>query len=197
MFRISAILLFIVLPAGLACALDFTPRYRLENADGILIRRPYFSDGEKGYAFRLGADTELTAENGGALFKFTKFTYATLTWRMSSFTTAAPFDATNLPKYQEAAIRMLPKGCERVKIESEEDNVYPMNNWICHRYTISYAFYGFAMRDTVTFLNVTEKDQCVIQVSSRLQDYKAIEKQSWDIIRSWHLIEPELEKRYN
>ena len=196
MLRAIATFFIMLLPLCCAQAIDFTPRYLIENADGIVLRRPYFADGKKNYAIKIYAGTELTADNGGACFKFTKFTYATMRWRPSPFTPDVPFDAEHLPQYA-AALRFLPKGAEGAKVEGEEDNVYPINHWICHRYTISYKFCGFGLRDTVTFLNLNDKEQFVIQVSSRDSDFQAITAQSWDIIRSWHEMEPQTETPFN
>jgi hypothetical protein len=186
MRRTLAFLCIISLQACSVLAIDFTPQYMMENADGIMIRRPYFADGKKNYGIKLYGDTELSAENGGAYFKFTKITYASMTWRSSPLTPDVSFDGAHLPQYAAAAVQFLPKGSSNVKVEGEEDNVYPINNWICHRYTISYRFFGYSIVDTVTFLNLNDKEQFVIQVSSRDQDFKDIAAKSWDIIRSWH-----------
>lgn len=111
-----------------------------------------------------------------------------MTWLSSPFTPEAPFDPAHLPRYAELAELYLPKGGNGMKLEAEEDNVYPMNNWVCHRYTFSCGFYGMAMKDTVTFLNLNDKEQIVIHVSSREPDFKAMAGRSWQIIRSWHEI---------
>jgi len=197
MLRAIIILCTTFLLACSAPGIDFTPRYMAESADGFVIRRPYFADGGKNYGIKLDGDTELSAQGGGAYFKFNKFTYATMTWRPSPFTPAASFDEGYLPQYAAAAIQFLPKGSSHAKVEGEEDNVYPINHWICHRYTISYVFFGFPMRDTVTFLNLNDKEQFVIQVSSRDLDFQAITGKSWDIIRSWHEMERKLELPIN
>jgi hypothetical protein len=197
MLRAIATLSILMLTACAATAFDFTPRYMIENADGLVIRRPYFADGKKDYAIRLYPDTGLSGQTGAALFTFAKFTYATMTWRQSPLTPGVPFDTAHLPQYSAAAVQFLPKGSADVKVESEEDNVFPINHWSCHRYTISYKFYGFPMRDTVTFLNLNDKEQLVIQVSSRDSDFQAIVGKSWDIIRSWHELESQPVTVYN
>jgi len=175
-----------LLLASPAMAIDFTPRVMIENADGVTIHRYYFADGSKNYGIKLGAAATLSAGNGGALFTFGKFVYATMLWRSSPFPAAMAFDAEHLPQYLIAAKQFLPKGSTDLKVETEEANVYPINHWICHRYTISYAFYGSPMRDTVTFLNLNEKEQIVIQVSSTGADAAAIAAEAWNLIRSWH-----------
>ena len=198
MLRTIATLFMMLLTLCCAQAIDFTPRYLIENADGMIIRRPYFADGKKNYAIRTYADTELTADNGGACFKFTKFTYAAMTWWSVAIHAGCSLRrGASAAVTAAAALRFLPKGAEGAKVEGEEDNVYPINHWICHRYTISYKFYGFALRDTVTFLNLNDKEQFVIQVSSRDSDFQAITAQSWDIIRSWHEMEPQTLTPFN
>ena len=186
-----------LLLAVTAQAIDFTPRFMMESADGIVLKRPYFADGEKKYGIKLYGDTDLIQQGDAALFKFNKLMYGTMLWRPSLFTPAIPFDAVNLPNYTAAALQYLPKGSAGAKVEGEEENVYPINHWICHRYTISYTFYGYPMKDTVTFLNLNDKEQFVIQVSSRNQDFNEIAARSWDIIRSWHEMEPRLERPIN
>lgn len=197
MIRFPAILSTALLLACSAKAIDFTPQYMMEYVEGVTIRRAYFADGKKNYAIKVNGDTDLSAANGGAFFQFNKFSGATMTWRMSPLTPGTPFDLAHLPGYTAAAIQLLPKGSTNAKVEGEESNVYPINHWICHRYTISYAFYGYSMRDTVTFLNLDDKEQIVIQVSSRSSDFQAVTACSWDVIRSWHLMESATEKPYN
>lgn len=181
--------------ASTAEAIDFTPQSMTQNADGILIHRTYFSDGAVNYGIKVPGSTMLTAQENRALFKFTDFTYASMIWRPSSFTPAVPFDTAHLPSYAAAAMQFLPQGSSGAKVVGEEDNVYPINNWICHRYTITYQFFGYSIRETVTFLNLNDKEQFVIQVSSRARDVDAVTKRSWDIIRSWHEIEPQTGRR--
>ena len=197
MLRIPAILSTVLLLACSAQAIDFTPKYMIESVDGVVMRRAYFADGKVNYGIKLYGDTNLTAGNGGAYFEFVKFLQAGMTFRQSPLTPDIPFDARHLPLYAAAAKQLLPQGSAGILILGEEDNVYPINNWICHRYTMSYKFYGYLMRDTVTFLDLNDKEQFVIQVSSHDSDFQTIVGHSWDIIRSWHLIEPDLEKPYN
>lgn len=186
MHRAITSLSIALLVASPAMAIDFTPRVMIENADGVTIHRNYFADGSKNYGIKLSAGVALSAQNGGALFTFGNFVYATMLWRSSPFPAGIAFDAAHLPQYLMAATQFLPKGSTDVKVEAEEANVYPINHWICHRYTISYAFYGSPMRDTVTFLNLNEKEQIVIQVSSTEADAGAVAAAAWNIIRSWH-----------
>jgi|ERR1700677_3726031 len=195
--RSIAVILAVFLPAYAATAIDFTPHYMMEDADGIVVKRPYFTDGTVKYGIKFFADAVLTGQENAAIFKYSAFTYATMIWRSSPLTPRTPFDAAHLPAYAAVAQQFLPQGCAEIKVEAQEDNVFPINNWVCHRYTISYKFYGFAMRDTVTFLNLNDKEQFVIQVSARDSDFKAVAAKSWDVIRSWHEMVPELEHPVN
>src|ERR1700677_3145418 len=84
--RSIAVILAVFLPAYAATAIDFTPHYMMEDADGIVVKRPYFTDGTVKYGIKFFADAVLTGQENAAIFKYSAFTYATMIWRSSPLT---------------------------------------------------------------------------------------------------------------
>ena len=76
-------ILFLAVSALPAFALDLSPQFITTLEDGMTYRRPYFSDGDKKYTVSLDTETELTACEDGALFRFVKFSRADMRLRPS------------------------------------------------------------------------------------------------------------------
>jgi hypothetical protein len=183
-----------ILALGLTAAvsavadIDLTPRFMVIG--GGLVNRAYFADGNKQYAVTLDSETKLSADEGGALFKFTNITQATMRLRRSPIAKPPAFDAESLPEYTKAAAALLPGAAEEVTLESQADNVLPINRWKSCRFVYTYRLGGVAFEESITFLNLDSGDQIVVQTGSQRKDFPAVAERADDIIRRWHQVQP-------
>ena len=191
-------LLTIALVAGLAITataeLDLKPHYT--NAGG-LVRRAYFADGEKKYAVTLDSGTQLSEADNGALFRFTNVPQATMLLRRTPLPKVLPFDAESLPAYTKAAQALLPASAEDVVIEAQKANVLPINKWHTYRFVFTYRIGSGQMKESITFLNLDDGQQIVVQTGSRLATFEGIAARADDIIRRWHEMLPGSENELN
>ena len=191
-------LLTIVLSAGLAITataeLDLKPHYA--NVGG-LVRRAYFADGNKQYAVTIDSETQLSEADNGALFRFTNVPQASMLLRPTPLAKLLPFDAESLPAYLKAAQALLPAGAEDVVLEAQKENVLPVNRWHSYRFVFSYHIAASQLRESITFLNLDERQQVVIKTGSRQAAFDAIAARADDIIRRWHEVLPGDEKGEN
>lgn len=171
---------------GIAAAIDFTPQFVTTALDGPPVRRPCFVDGKKKFAVTVDAETELTGADGAALFNFTKFSRAVMRLGPSTLKPEINFSVDNIERYRSAAAALLLQGAQQVTLESETANVLPVNNWTSQRFTFTYTFTSIPMRESVTFLNLDDKTQAVMQTRTTAETFAVITARSDDIIRRWH-----------
>jgi hypothetical protein len=174
--------------------LDLRPHYF--KAGGI-IGRAYFADGDKKYAVTLDSETQLSEADGGALFRFTNVPQATMLLRHTPLDKLLPFDTASLTIYLKAAKALLPQGSEDAILEAQIANPLPINQWRSYRFVLSYTIANSQMRDSFTFLNLTDGQQILVQTTARLNFFKAISERADDIIRRWHEVLPGSENEVN
>ena len=193
--HLSALLLSgLTLSAG---AIDLTPHYISHMVEGVVVKRPYFSDGGKKYGIKLDSETKLTASEGGALFRFDKFPEATMRLRPSTIPAQTGFAPETFELYRQAAILLLPAGSTAVEIIGSELNPYPINGWSSLRLSFSYRIGSFVRRQSITFLNLKPTDQIVIQTAASENNFEEVMARTFNIIRRWHEIVPEEEQPYS
>jgi hypothetical protein len=167
-------------------AIDLTPRFLTTFNEEVAINRPYFTDSGKKYAITLDGESELVPDEGGALFKFTKFPSAVAKLINSPAQEIAPFDDKSLRDYESLARRMLARDAINPVLDSTELNVTPINGWKTCRFTYSYENPAIKLRQSVTFLNLDDKQQIVIDIKTKREEFDNITARTWDMIRRWH-----------
>lgn len=180
-----------------AFALDLSPSYINMQADGITIRRPYFSDAGKKYAITMDSETELKSYDDGALFTFIKFSHAEMRLRPSSFSVEEKFVPDTLARYEEAARKLLPQIAENVTLIEQVKNPWPINRWQSHRFVFKYTTAAGEAHESITFLNITPIQQVIVQMYASARDFQDVAARGSDIIRRWHELDPELSVRGN
>jgi len=193
----TSVSLLLALSTFSASALDLNPRFALVDSDGIVLRNPYFVDGDKKYSVILNTETELSPYEDGALFKFIKFDHAEMRLRPSAFSVEVKFGTDTLDRYQEAARKLLPQIAEGVVLEREVKNPLPINKWESHRFVYKYTIPSGAVRESITFLNITPAQQVIVQVYAMEKNFQEASWRGDDIIRRWHELNPSTVLRGN
>ena len=189
--------LILALSALSASALDLHPHYIDADADGVSIRRPYFSDGSKKYSLRLNNETELQPYEDGAIFRFIKLKDAAMRLRPSPFSVDTKFDPENLTRYLETARQLLPQLAEGVALYQETPNPMPINAWTSHRFVFKYKTQVGEVRESITFLNITPTAQVIVQVYAMDKEFADADSRAWDIIRRWYELDSSTASRGN
>lgn len=184
----------LVLSAG---ATDLVPRYITTTRDGVVIRRPYFADGDTKYAIKLDSETKLSELEGGACFRFDKFPSAMVRLRKSPVKAQMAFGPESRKGYEDAARSLLPAEAENLTLVEAIPNILPINNWQSYRFTFSYRFANEAKRQSITFLDLKPTEQIAIQVVSNDQDFADVSTRAFNIVRRWHKLQPEDESAFN
>ncbi len=174
--------------------LDLRPHYF--KAGGI-IGRAYFADGDKKYAVTLDSETQLSEADGGALFRFTNVPQATMLLRNTPLPKVLPFDEASLPEYLKAAQALLPRLAVEATLDAQAANVLPINKWRTYRFVFSYQIAGSQVKESITFLNLDDGQQIVVQTGSRKNAFDGIASRADDIIRRWHEMLPGSENELN
>ena len=192
--------LFAVSCAGFvfsAGATDLVPHYISTTTDGVIVRRPYFADGEKKYGIKIDSETKLTAFEGGALFRFDKFPDAAMRLRASPISAPGAFHPETLERYQQVARSLLPPGAEEVVLAESALDPLPINGWQSYRVTFSYRAATDPRRQSVIFLNLKPTEQILVQTDSAERSFNEVSARAFNIVRRWHEIQPEDEQPYN
>ena len=188
------IALLIGLTLSAKAQLDLRPHYF--KAGGI-IGRAYFADGEKKYAVTLDPETQLSEAENGALFRFVNVPQASMLLRKTPLAKVLPFDAASLPEYLKAAQALLPRLAVEATLDAQAANVLPINKWRTYRFVFSYQIAGSQVKESITFLNLDDGQQIVVQTGSRKNAFDGIASRADDIIRRWHEMLPGSENELN
>jgi len=183
-------ILFLAASACSALALDLSPQFITIVSDGIAIRRPYFSDGDKKYALTLNIETELTPFEDGALFRFVKLSQAEMRLRPSPLGVDTAIEDASKDKYEEAARKLLPQDAAEVVLDQVTFDPLPINGWKGIRFLFHYRLPSGEMRESLTFLNIIPTQQVVVQTASLAKDFSDASDRAYDIIRRWHELDP-------
>jgi hypothetical protein len=178
--------LLLIAGALSASALDLTPTFINTVADGIIIRRPYFSDAGKKFSLTLDMETELTPYEDGSLFRFTKFQHGEMRLRPSSFSPELKFGPDTLGQYEEAARKLLPQVATKVTLVDQVKNPWPINGWQSHRFIFAYNTASGEVQESITFLNIIPTQQVIVQVYASAKDFADVSGRGYDTIRRWH-----------
>ena len=186
----TALLSLIALPFLHASALDLTPRWVDTAIDGVPKRQMYFADGSKKFLLSIDKETDVAPGMGGTNFRFPKFPDIDFIMMPSQFKPADAFDDIKLPDYREAARKLLPARAHAAEIAEEQANPIPINGWKSFRVQFRFTMDSRIRVQTVTFLNVSERDQIVLLTSAPERDWNEASDRSWQITRSWQEMLP-------
>lgn len=192
--------LTVLLLAGLALrvgATDLTPHFINQSRDGVMIRSPYFADGSRKFGIRIDAETEVSAFEGGALFRFAKMPEASMRLRRSPLPAETGFGPETSQGYQQAARSLLPPGAAGVTLVESQSNPFPINHWESLRITYSYQIANQAHRQSATFLNLKPTEQIVVQSTADERHFEDVSNRAFGIVRRWHEILPEEAEPFN
>jgi hypothetical protein len=171
-------------------AIDLSPRWTETEIDGIPNRQLYFADGSKKFGLSLDRETEVSAGLGGTVFRFPKLPDIEFFVKESPLTPASSFDPEKLDVYRTEARNLLPAAAQEAEIESEVGNPLPINSWKSYRFAFRFKRFGRACTQTVTFLNLNDRDQIVMVVGAPHAQWEEADARSWQIVRSWHELLP-------
>ncbi len=186
----TSLLSLFALPILHAGAIDLTPRWTDTAIDGIPQRHLYFADGSQKILLSIDKETEVAARYGGANFKFPKFPDIDLIVMPSTFTPNDPFDETKLTGYRDAARKLLPARARGAEISEEKFDPLPINRWKSFLVQLRFTMDSRPFLQTVTFLNLNERDQIVIVTSAPEREWNEAGDRSWQIVRSWQEMLP-------
>ncbi len=178
------------LPIFHGSAIDLTPRWTDTAIDGIPQRRLYFADGSQKITLSIDKETEVAARYGGANFKFPKFPDIDLIVMPSTFTPNDAFDETKLAAYRETARKLLPARARSAEISEEKIDPLPINRWKSFLVQLRFTMDSRSFLQTVTFLNLNEREQIVIVTSAPEREWNEAGDRSWQIVRSWQEMLP-------
>lgn len=181
---ITAALLLIGLVSGKVHALDLTPHEVTPGSDGPQMKRYFFQDGSKRLTFRIASNMTVGGANDTAAFGFNDVKTGAMKLSKSRFNSEVAFDEKNLEIYRTAARALLPPDAKNVQLEGEKPNAVAINGWTSHQFSFTYNLFGFPYRRSVTFLNYSEKEQIIFDVSAPAPDYEKSYARGYRVLNS-------------
>jgi hypothetical protein len=168
--------------------LDLTPQQMIIG--GGLAERTYFRDGQKRVAVSIDSDTQVSAEDGGAIFRFKQLPRSTLRLTKSPLKAGALLTPESRDILPKTATQLLPSSAEKRVLTGEARDIFPLNQWKSARFTFNYVMAGVPCRESVTFLNLDDRQQIIMRVAAEEKDFEAAADRADDIIRRWHEVLP-------
>ncbi len=167
-----------------ACALNLTPHEMIVSSDGPPVKRYFFQDESKRLIFRM--DNKMTVDGTTVLatFRFDDLKGAGMTLGKSSMKPEMRFDQKNLEQYRFIARSFVPQNATNVQVDSEKPDAVPINGWTSHQFVFNYTLFGFPYRRSVTFINYSEKEQLVLDISGAAADYDKAYMRGYRVLNS-------------
>jgi hypothetical protein len=184
------LLAVLALPLSGANAIDLSPRWIDTSIDGITRRQLFFADGEKKILISTSSETEAAAGSGGTIFRFPKYPNIEFCLTQSTHVPADAFAATKLGEYRETARKLLPAHATGVEIREEVANPVTINAWRSFRMLLRFKHDDQSWLQTVTFVNLNERDQIIAVTRAPETDWNEAAMRSWEILRSWQEMLP-------
>ena len=181
---IAAALWFLGMISSQVHALDLTPHEVALNAEGPPIKRYFFQDSGKRMTFRIDNKMTVSGASDSAVFRFGDIKTAGMTLSKSRINPEVPFDEKNLESYRAAARAFLPPDAKETQIEEEKPAAIAINGWSSYQFVFTYKLFGFPYRRSITFLNYSEKEQIVFDVSAPDPDYQKVYPRGYKILNS-------------
>lgn len=179
----AALLLLSTLTTG-AYAIDLTPLETSISSDGPPVKRYYFQDLDKRFAFRIDSAMKVTGTRDLATFRFTDSKTAGMQLSRSQMNPALPFDDKNLETYRAAARTFIPVDAANVQLEEEKPDAIAINDWTSHQFIFTYKLFGFPYRCAVTFINFGANEQIVFDLSATAPDYEKAYSRGFRVLNS-------------
>ena len=143
-------------------AFDFTPRL-LERRGGFPTRYvPYFLNEGKRYTSLLPNDATLSGDSTAATYFFPKMEGATLKLMNSPLSPDLPFQDAIIPKYQEVALKTVPRLAENISVAPHMLTQGRSRDQRDLNFSVTYVLGGKSMVQQVRFINFTPKNQFLI-----------------------------------
>ena len=175
--------------ASLSFALDLTPKtYEVPTSNGMSRTRFYFVDGDGKYTVNTNVHTKVSGQRGETVFSFERLQGATLLIKISPHQPDLEFGDQELETYRKTAASFTPAGAVRKGDQEEVSNAFFIEGRSSHGFVSSYTIPGSTIRQSVTFLNLTPKQQIILVTTAFATEFEAAQKQSAQIIDSWHKI---------
>jgi hypothetical protein len=165
-------------------ALDLTPHEASVTNDGPPVKRYFFQDGDKRLAFRIDNKMTVSGGNESAAFRFSDTRNAGMKLSKSPSTPQVSFDQKNLESYRMAARTFIPVNATGVQVEEEKPNAIAINGWVSQQFIFKYDLFGVPYRSSVTFLNYSEKQQIVVDVTAPAPDYEKTYFRGYRVLNS-------------
>ena len=166
-------------------ALDLTPHEILLSDNGPRTKRFFFQDSDKRMSFRI--DNKMTVRRIGsaAVFRFKDLKTARVKLSKSQLNPEVPFDEKNLEAYRAAARALVPAGATEAALEDEKTDAIVINGWTSHQFVFTYKLFGFPYRRSITFLNYSEKEQFIFDVTAAAPNYGKAYARGYKVLNSF------------
>lgn len=167
-----------------AHALDLTPHEITVTSDGPPVKRYFFQDGDKRLAFRIDNKMTVSGSHESAVFRFGDLRNAGMKLSRSQSNPQTPFNQKSLESYRTVARSLIPANAADIRVEEEKPDAITINGWGSQQFVFTYHLFGFPYRGSVTFLNYSEKEQIVLDVSAPAPDYEKTYLRGYRVLNS-------------
>ncbi len=156
----------------------------IESKDGPPQVRYFFQGTEKRLGFRIDGKMTVTAASDLAMFRFADVNKATMRLAKSPADISIPFDEKGLERYQIVARGLLPLDASNIVLVEQVPDAIKINGWKGAQFIYTCNLFGFSYRRAIAFLNFSETEQFVFDVSAPVDDYPKIYSRSYHVVNS-------------
>ena len=168
--------------------LNLVPKIRTTFDEGGQIKRLTFEGSEEDH--QLTIDSELAVEPlpNGVRLTFHKLISSVFQIRATPAPKNLAFTPENIPTYAKCAAAQLPPEAQNIEQTEEIPEPHPINGWKSHRFTFSYTLNQAKFQASITFLNLLNGPQILLETRAPSDSFKAALMRSDMLTRSWYTL---------
>ena len=179
------ILAILCLTLSMRAEIDFTPRFAETTADGVPVRRLFFTDGTRRIFVRAPVRWRVAGSAVSATFMPPDFVQAYVKLENSPLASAPAFDKAGLPAYRKLALASLPDGAVDWSIASETPDAIAINNWRSHELVVNYVLGGQPATRIFLFVTLEAKRQILMTTDAARNDIERLRPGARATLHSW------------
>lgn len=168
-----------------ARALDLTPHFADMDADGLLIRLPYFQDGAKRVFIKPPEGWKIDGNSERANLSSESAPHSTVTFTLSA-KPALPGNESERKTLRDAMLALPGKEAANVTLEADTPNPFPLNGWKTFEFRVSYDMSAVHFQKSILLVRLNAIEELRITVTAPAQEYAKAAGAAMACLRSWH-----------
>ena len=168
-----------------ARALDLTPQFADVDADGLVMKLPYFQDGPKRVFIKPPAGWKIDGNSERANLSSEAAPHSTVTFTLSA-KPVLPKSEAERKTLREAMLTLPGKEAANVMLEADTLDPLPLNGWKTIEFRVSYDLADKRFQKSVLLVKLNAIEELRVTVTGPAQEFAKAAGAAMMCLRTWH-----------